>query len=156
MLKIAYILLFVIAFTRCSTCDDCNPIAEEPFVKIRFYNATDSSANLVIIDSINHVWAGNYSYFQDTLNTYSLPLNMHEDSSNFVISYRDFSALDSYLTNTLNVTYSRSYLKRTDNYIIQQCDIIETTSDFTLKNLLCGDSLNITCISNEAIYQIYR
>lgn len=156
MQKMAYTLLFLIAFTQCNTCDDCEPFAEEPYLTIRFYNAIDSTSNVVIIDSINHVWAGNYDYYQDTVNTYLLPLNMHEDVSVFVISYRDTSDLNTPITNTLNVTYLRSYLKRTDNIIIQQCDIIETTSDFSIKNLVCGESLNETCISNEAIYQIYR
>lgn len=156
MQKMAVILLFLLALTQCNTCDDCEPFAEEPYLKIRFYKVADSSANVVIIDSINHVWAGNYSYYQDTVNTYFLPLNMNEDISNFVISYRDTTDLLSYLENNLEVTYQRSYLKRTDNNIIQACDILEATSDFNLKNLLCGDTLNINCISNEAIYQVYR
>ncbi len=156
MQKIAYIFFFLTAFTQCNTCDDCEPFAEEPYLKIRFYKAVDSSRSIVIIDSINHIWAGNYSYYQDTVNTYTLPLNMHETSSNFVISYRDTTDLSTMLTNTLNVTYERSYIKQTDNIIIQQLTIIETTSDFETKNFLCGDTLNITCISNESLYQVYR
>ena len=156
MQKMAYILLFLVAFTQCNTCNDCEPFAEEPFLKIRFYKAVDSSSNVVIIDSINHVWAGNYNYYQDTVNTYLLPLNMNEDISEFVISYRDTSDLSTYLENNLHVSYQRSFFKRTDNNIIQECDISEAISDFNLKNLLCGDTLNITCISNEAIYQVYR
>lgn len=156
MQKMAYILFFLFTFTQCNTCDDCEPFAEEPYLKIRFYKAVDSTASVVIIDSVNHVWAGNYTYYEDTVNTYLLPLNMNEDVSNFVISYRDTTDILTYLENNLQVTYKRSFIKRTDNNIIQECDIIETTSDFNLKNLVCGDTLNITCISNEALYQVYR
>lgn len=156
MQKMAFILLFIMAFVQCNTCDDCVPFAEEPFLTLRFSKALDSTSNVVIIDSINHMWAGDFAYFQDTVNTYQFPLNMHEDLSNFVISYRDTADLNTYYTNNLNVTYQRTYLKRTDNNIILQCDIIEATSDFATKILLCSDTLNITCISNEATYQIYR
>ena len=156
MQKLAYVLLFLTAFMQCNTCEDCEPSAEEPYLKIRFYKAADSSRNIVIIDSINHMWAGDYSYYQDTVNTYTLPLNMNQESSEFVISYRDTTDLSTMLTNTLNVTYDRYYTKRTDNIILQQLNIIEATSDFESKNLLCGDTLNITCISNDALYQVYR
>lgn len=156
MQKMAFILLFIMAFTQCNTCDDCEPFAEEPFLTIRFSKAIDSTSNVVIIDSINHVWAGSYTSFQDTVNTYQFPLNMQENLSNFVISYRDTADLNTYYTNNLTIAYQRNYLKRTDNNIIVQCDIIEATSDFSSKILLCSDTLNITCISNEALYQIYR
>lgn len=154
MQKMAYIILFLAAFIQCNTCDECEPFAEEPFLKIRFYKAVDSTRNIVIIDSINHVWAGNYSYYQDTVNTYVLPLNMHENISDFMISYRDTTEMDKYLSNTLSITYQRTYLKRTDNYIIQQNLVSEVTSDFELTNLLCADSLQLICISNEALFQI--
>ncbi len=156
MQKMLIFLCLAASFMQCNTCDDCAPFAEEPFLKIRFYKVADSSSNVVIIDSINHVWAGNYSYYQDTVNTYLLPLNMNEDSSNFIISYRDTTNLELYLTNTLLVKYERSYLKRTDNNIIVECDISKAISDFSQNNLLCADTLNITCNSNEAIYQVYR
>ncbi len=156
MQKMLIFLILASIFMQCNTCDNCVPFAEEPYLKLRFYKATDSSANVVIIDSINHVWAGNYAYYEDTVNTYLLPLNMNKDISNFVISYRDTSSLQLYFTNTLLVKYTRTYLKRTDNNIIVQCDILETSSDFNIKNLLCADNLNITCNSNEALYQIYR
>lgn len=156
MQKMAYVLLFLLAFTQCKTCDDCRPIAEEPYIKIRFYNQEDSSRHIVIIDSINHKWAGNYSYYQDTVNTYQLPLNMNEDVSNFVISYRDTTAIETHLTNTLNISYQRTYLKRADNNIIQQNKVTDITSDFEQFSLLCGDSLQLICISNEALFQVYR
>ena len=158
MQKMAYIILFLLAFTQCNTCDNCKPIAEEPFIKIRFYNKVDSTKHVVIIDSINHKWAGRYSNFQDTVNTYQLPLNMNEDVSNFVISYRDTADIANHLTNTLSITYQRAYLKRTDNNIIQQNRVIlsDVTSDFEKFNLLCGDSLQLICITNEALFQVYR
>ncbi len=156
MQKMGLIFLFFIGFTQCTTCNDCDPFAEEPFLKIRFYKAVDSTANVVIIDSINHVWAGNYTYYQDTINTYQLPLNMQKDASSFVISYRDTSDLNTYFTNTLSVNYERGFLKRTDNNILVQCNITETTSNFDIQNLTCTASENLTCNSNEALFQIYR
>ncbi len=156
MQKLLLLLFFVVGFVQCNTCDNCEPFAEEPYLKLRFYMAEDNSSNVVIMDSINHEWAGNFSYYQDTVNTYLLPLNMNEDTSNFIITYRDTTDLDSYLTNTLLVKYERNYLKRSDNNILVVCNILETTSNFTSKYLLCADSLNTTCNSNEAIYQVFR
>ncbi len=156
MQKLLLFIFFIAGFVQCNTCDDCEPFAEEPYLKLRFYNAKDSTSNVVIMDSINHEWAGNFSYYQDTVNTYSLPLNMNEDVSNFIITYRDTANLNLYFTNTLLVKYERTYLKRTDNNILVICDILEAKSDFNLKNLLCADLLDITCNSNEAIYQVYR
>ncbi|MCF6353359.1 MAG: hypothetical protein L3J06_10145 [Cyclobacteriaceae bacterium] len=110
------------------------------------------------MDSINHNWAGNYAYYKDTVNTYILPLNMNKDESNFVISYRDTSDINTYFTNTLNVFYEREYSKRTDNNITIQTTIKKISSDFNLKNFLCkSDSTNTTnCLSNDVIYQVYR
>ncbi len=152
-----FFLFLSFGFMKCSTCDDCQPFAEEPYLKLRFYKATDSSASVVIIDSVNHIWAQNYTNFQDTVNTYLLPLNMNEDQSNFIITYRDTSDLNTYFTNTLNIIYERKLVKRTDNNIIVESLIKDTSSDFNLKNLQCKDeSLNANCLSNEAIYQVYR
>ncbi len=158
MQKMFSFLLFIISFTQCNTCDDCEPFAEEPYLKIRFYKAVDSTANIVILDSINHTWAGNYAYYKDTVNTYLLPLNMNEDVSNFVISYRDTSDINTFFTNTLTIFYEREYIKQTDNNIIIQTTIKEILSDFSLKNSLCkNDPTNTTnCLSNDVIYQVYR
>ncbi len=156
MQKLLVFLFISITFMQCNTCIDCKPFAEEPYLKIRFYKAVDSSANVVIIDSINHVWAGNYTNFKDTANAYLLPLNMNEDVSNFIISYRDTSDLATFFTNTLLVNYERSFLKRTDNNILVQCNILETTSNFSNKTLVCKESETLICNSNEALYQIYR
>jgi len=151
------ILLFglILIINGCSNCSDCEPFAEEPFIKIRFYKIADSTANKVVIDSINHVWAGNFEYFQDTVNTYQLPLNMNEDISKFILSYRYVTDYTSSYSNSMEVNYHRTFLKRTNNTIIVKSDIISVSSDFSnTPNLLCADSL--TCNSNEAIYQIYR
>ena len=157
MQKLVLFLVVTFVFMQCNTCNDCEPFAEEPYLKIRFYEAADSSSNVVIIDSINHKWAGNFSYYQDTVNTYLLPLNMNNRMSDFVITYRDTTDITTYLTNTLQVKYEIEYLKRTDNNIIIQSFITETSSDFTTKNLLCKDDpLNTTCLSNDAIFQVYR
>lgn len=138
----------------CSDCTDCEPFAEEPYVKIRFYHAADSSANVVVIDSINHMWAGDYAYYQDTVHTYQLPLNMHEDISNFTLTFRDTTDYNTFITNELSVSYSQVFVKRPDNTIVVQCGVDDMTSNFNKATLVCGDS--ITCTSNEAIYQIYR
>lgn len=157
MQKLVFLLVVSFVFVQCNTCTNCEPFAEEPYLKIRFYKAVDSTSNVVIIDSINHNWAGNFTYYQDTLNTYLLPLNMNEEQSDFIITYRDTTDLDTYLTNTLQVKYDITYLKRTDNNIIVQSFITETSSDFTTKTLLCkDDSITTSCLSNDAIYKVYR
>lgn len=151
---LAFIVLMVMAFSSCTDCTDCNPLAEEPYLKIRFYNASDSSGQVVVMDSINHVWAGNYEYYQDTVNTYKLPLNMNEDISDFVLTFRDTTNYSSFIINNVSVTYNRSYIKSPDNTILVQCDIQNITSDFATSNLVCNDTLS--CISNDAIFKIYR
>ena len=147
-------MFIVLVVWSCSDCTDCQPFAEEPYVRIRFYHAADSSANVVVIDSINHVWAGSFEYYQDTVHTYQLPLNMHEGFSDFALSFRDTTDYTTYITKVLSVNYEREYVKRPDNNIVVQSNISDMTSDFNKAILVCGDSL--TCNSNDAIYQIYR
>lgn len=154
MRKLAFFILAILTFWSCEDCTGCEPFAEEPYVRIRFYHAEDTTANVVVIDSINHMWAGGYEYYQDTVHTYQLPLNMHEDVSDFTLTYRDTTDLETYFTNTIFISYEREYLKRPDNNIVVQSNITEITSNFNKTTLVCGDSL--TCISNEAVYQIYR
>jgi len=155
MQKLAVIIALLLSLNGCNTCTDCEPFAEEPFIKIRFYKIADSTANNVVIDSINHKWAGNFEYFQDTVNTYQLPLNMNKDVSKFIISYRDATDYTTYNTNSMEVSYQRIFFKRTDNTIIVKSEITSVSSDFNNSpNLLCANSLS--CNSNEAIYQIYR
>lgn len=154
MQKIPLFVLIMALVVSCNNCTDCEPFSEEPYVKIRFYNAADSSANVVVIDSINHIWAGDLEYYQDTVHTYQLPLNMHEDVSNFTLTFRDTIDYATFLTKELSVSYTREYIKRPDNNIVVQNNISEITSNFNKATLVCGDSL--TCLSNDAIYQIYR
>lgn len=154
MRKLALFILGVVALSSCSECTDCEPFAEEPYLQIRFYNASDSSAQIVVIDSVNHVWAGSYEYYQDTVNTYKLPLNMQADISDFTLTFRDTTDYTTFLTRELSVSYERSYVKREDNNIIVKSNIVEVTSNFSNANLECGDTL--TCISNDALYKIYR
>ncbi|MCB0496476.1 MAG: hypothetical protein KDC79_10110 [Cyclobacteriaceae bacterium] len=154
MQKLALFFFVLIFFVSCSDCTDCGPFASEPYMRIRFYHASDSSANAVVLDSINHTWAGNYENYQDTVHTYQLPLNMNDDFSDFTLTYRDTADLNTYLTNELSVSYTRTYVKQPDNTIEVECTINEVISNFIKTNLVCADSL--TCESNEAVYQIYR
>ncbi|VAW27630.1 hypothetical protein MNBD_BACTEROID06-392, partial [hydrothermal vent metagenome] len=48
MQKMLIFLILASIFMQCNTCDNCAPFAEEPYLKLRFYKATDSSANVVI------------------------------------------------------------------------------------------------------------
>lgn len=156
MQKLSIVLVLTLLLARCTTCTNCTPFAEEPFVKLRFYNATDSSVNIVIIDSINHVWAGTYAYYQDTVNTYKLPLNMNTDSSFFEIWFRDTAMTALPVKNFLQVNYTRNFTKQTDNNIRVQCDITYTKSDFAQSSLQCAKSSTENCSSNEALFQVYR
>ena len=154
------ILLFLIAFVllagSCSDCSDCQPFNQEPYLTIRFLNQVDSSSRIIIIDSLNNIYAKDARQFQDTTYEYKFPLDMHHDTSVFQMVYRNTSDLKTYLTNKITLTYSRQFYRRNDNYIVVECDLNNFITDFDTDALICKDNFEIECISNEALAKIYN
>lgn len=152
------IFLIIIAFTTssCDECTTCEPFTEEPFLKVNFFNQVDSSKRVIIIDSVNQVFSQDLRHFQDTTAEYKFPLDMHHDTSIFQMVYRDTSNLTTYLVNEITVIYSRQFLRRDDNYIIVECNLDSFSTDFAEYELICNDTSNIECISNEAVAKIYN
>ena len=70
--------------------------------------------------------------------------------------YRDTSNLSTYLTNNITLIYDRQFLPRDDNYIIVEINLESFTADFAKFELICKDSTNVECISNEAVANIYN
>jgi hypothetical protein len=152
------ILLIITAFTTssCEECLTCESFNEEPFLKVRFFNQADSSKRVIIIDSVNQIFGQELKHFQDTTYEYRFALDMHHDTSVYHMVYRDTSNLTTYLANEIMVIYSRQFLSRDDNYIIVECNLDSFTADFAEYELICKDSSNIECISNEAVAKIYN
>jgi len=142
--------------TSCDECSNCKPFSEEPFITMRFYKQADSTERIIIIDSINHNYAKSIRHFQDTSYTFKFPLDMHNESSLFQIVYRDTSNLKTYLTNRVDISYSEQLMHRNDNYVVSVLNINNFTSDFAKYALICKDTSNIKCISNEAVAKIYN
>ena len=154
----AIIFLFAIAFgtSSCTECTDCEPFSEEPFLKVRFFNQVDSTNRIIIIDSINQLFVKDFRHFQDTTYEYKFPVDSHRDTSVYQMVYRDTSNLSSYLSNEISLIYSRQFLRRDDNYIIVECNLESFTADFAKFELICKDTTNVECISNEAVANIYN
>ena len=152
----AFLIVLALGVISCTDCTDCEPFSEEPFLSIRFLNQLDSSKRVIIIDSINQIFAPDLRHFQDTTYEFKFPLDMHHDTSIYQMIYRDTSNLTTYLTNTITLIYSRQFLRRDDNYIIVECNLDSFTSDFAKFELTCKDNSNIECISNEAVAKIYN
>lgn len=152
------ILLFVIAvgINSCNDCKNCAPFTEEPFLKIRFFNQADSTKRVIIIDSVNNLLVQNFRHFQDTTYEYKFPIDTHNDTSLYQMVYRDTSNLSTYLTNNITLIYTRQFIGRDDNYIIVECNLENFTADFAKFELICKDSTNVECISNEAVANIYN
>jgi hypothetical protein len=150
--------LIVIAFgaSSCTECTDCEPFTEEPFLQVRFFNQVDSTKRIIIIDSINQLLVQDFRHFQDTTYEYKFPVDMHHDTSVYQMVYRDTSNLSNYLTNEIILIYNRQFITRDDNYIIVECDLESFTADFAKFELICKDTSNIECISNEAVANIYN
>ena len=153
------ILLLVIAFaaSSCNDCTNCEPFTEEPFLQIQFFNLDSATTKrVIIIDSINQVYARDLRHFQDTTYEYKFPIDMHHDTSVYQMVYRDTSDLTTYLNNNITLIYTRQFVRRDDNYVIVQCDLENFTTDFTNSELICKDDSNIECISNEATAKTYN
>ena len=158
MKGVVALCFLVIAFSTssCNDCSNCEPFTEEPFLKIRFFNQVDSSQRVIIIDSVNQLLVHDLRHFQDTTHEYKFPIDMHDDSSVYQMVYRDASNLTNYLTNEIILVYQRQFIRRDDNYVIVECNLESFTADFANFMLICKDSTNIECISNEAITNIYN
>jgi hypothetical protein len=142
--------------TSCNDCTNCEPFTEEPNILVRFYNLPDTTRRIIIIDSVNQVAAAGLRHFSDTTYSFKFPLDMNNDVSEFNLIFRDTANLESYLTNTITVTYSRQFIRRDDNYIVVECDISEFSSDYTGNNLECKETETNQCISNDAKASIYN
>jgi hypothetical protein len=152
------ILLFVIAIgiNSCNDCTNCEPFTEEPFLKIRFFNQVDSTKRVIIIDSINQLFVQDFRHFQDTTYEYKFPIDTHNDTSLYQMVYRDTTNLSTYLTNSITLIYDRQFIRRDDNYIIVEVNLESFTTNFAQFELICNDSTNVECISNEAVANIYN
>ena len=152
-------IMFIIAITfgaiSCNDCSDCEPFTQEPFLEVRFLNKADSSRRILIIDSVNLVLAQDLRHFNDTTDIFNFPLDMHHDTSVYQIVYRDTSDLQTRLSDKITLIYSREFLRRTDNYIIVECNL-DSFIAFGDFELVCKDTTNIECISNEAYAKIYN
>jgi hypothetical protein len=151
-----FLFTILVMASSCNDCSNCEPFTQEPFLTIRFLNKADSSQRIIIIDSLNSIYAKDVRQFQDTTYEYKFPLDMHHDTSVFQMVYRDTSDLENYLTNKVTLTYLRQFLRRDDNYIIVECTLDNFYTDFGSEVLICKDDSEMNCISNEATAKIYN
>lgn len=154
-LTLMVILLLVIAITSCSDCTNCEPFKEEPFLKIRFLNQSDSSKRRIIIDSVNQKYVKDIRHFMDTTFEYRFPLDMNNDTSVYEMVYREASDPTTYLNNRIELIYSRQFKSRNDNYLVVECYLEDYSSNFNSFQLFCKDNEN-KCLSNEAIAKVYN
>ena len=151
-----FILTLIVIASSCNDCTTCEPFKQEPYLTVRFLNIADSSKRIIVIDSLNSIYAKDVRQFQDTTYEYKFPLDMKHDTSVFQLVYRDIANLDQYLTNKVTLTYLRKFLRRDDNYIIVECDLDNLSTDFEIEELVCKENTEMKCISDEAVAKIYN
>ena len=151
-----FLFTLMASASSCNECSTCEPFKQEPYLTVRFLNKADSSKRIIIIDSLNSIYAKDVRQFQDTTYEYKFPLDMEQDTSVFQMVYRDTSNLNQYLSNKVTLTYLRQYLRRDDNYIIVECNLDNFFTDFDSEELICKENSEEKCISNEAVAKIYN
>lgn len=154
-----YLVIILIGLSlfnlSCNDCSNCEPFTQEPFVTVRFYNAADTTKRILVIDSVNQLPTAGLRHFSDTTWEFKFPLNMQEDVSSFSIVARDTSHLDSITYyHTINFNYTRQFVRRDDNYVISECDLVGMETSFVQDTLVCREE-NF-CISNYAKASLYH
>lgn len=155
MFRLGILLFIALGVSSCNDCTNCTPFTTEPYMYVHFLNAADSSNKVVIIDSINHESVASSRYYADTTFSYKLPLDMNLDQSLVELSFRDTTDINTPITGVLDIIYEREFERRTDNYIIVDCFIIEVESSFPIFRLYCSDSTNENCNSIDVTAKIY-
>ena len=151
-----YILLGLVGLqVSCNDCTSCGePFTEEPYVLVRFFNAADSSNRVLVIDSVNQTPASGFRHFNDTTWEFKFPLNMHSDTSDFNLVVREASHLDSISYNHfIRFNYTREFVRREDNYIVSECNLVSMETSFNPASLICKEEDK--CISNNAKASFY-
>ena len=140
----------------CNDCLNCEPFTQEPYLRVKFLNSNDSTIKVISIDSVNQMDAKLFRHFSDTTYEFRFPLDMHQDTANFDIVYHKLANEVNYQRNSISIYYERNYIKRNDNYILVECDITESYVDSDQYILVCKDSSNVECLSNESFLKIYN
>jgi hypothetical protein len=147
--------MLIVLQVSCDECSNCEPFTEEPFVLVRFYNAADSSRRVLVIDSVNQTPTAGLRHFNDTTWEFRFPLNMLEDVSDFNLVARDTSQLDSIPDNHfIRFNYTRQFVRRDDNYIVSECNLISLETSFSGASLVCKEEDK--CLSNDAKASFYQ
>ena len=159
IIKSGYHILLVaigsIFFAGC-TCEDCGtPLEKEPYVRINFFQMSNLSSANVVVHTFNGQDATEISYFQDTTNEYVLPLSMHSDLSEIILTYASSSDFETEYSDTLLIEYDREFLTNPENYVLV-IGLGTSVLEHTLDSLAftCKDTLGI-CNSNESKIKAY-
>ena len=149
-------LLLVILLSGCLQCEDCEPIDNEPYVRLAFYSASNLNEIPVAIRFFNGQPAGEMSYYQDTTSSrYLMPLSMWSDSSKVVLTYSSSANYTVDIVDTLHIAYERK-VETTPKNIVKMINfdlqILEHTFDSLA--LVCKDTVEI-CDSNESTLKLY-
>jgi hypothetical protein len=108
----------------------------------------------MVIDSVNEIPTAGFRHFNDTTWEFKFPLNMHEDVSVFNLVARDTSYLDSITYyHTIRFNYTREFVRRDDNYIVAECNLVSMETTVIPATLVCKEEDK--CISNNAKASFY-
>lgn len=142
-------------FSGCS-CEDCGqPLEKEPYVKINFSRMSSLASTDVVVRTFNGQDATEISYFQDTTNEYVLPLSMHSDQSEIILTYAATSDFETEYSDTILIEYEREFITDPLNFV-QVIGLSTAVLEHTLDSLAfsCKDTLGI-CNSNESKIKAY-
>lgn len=117
-------------------------------MQLQFFNTSDGSPRIIIIDSVNYQSSSMSRNLDDTASTFQLPLNMNADMSVVSLVLRDVTDPSTSINGIIEVSYEREFERRSDNFIIVNCFVNNVEVNFPGLELYCNDSINQTCKSD--------
>ena len=152
---LALLLVIATGLSGCYTCEDCEPIDDEPYVNLHFYSKASGTAIAVAIREFNSQPGEEILYYQDTTDKFILPLDMWSDSSFVVLKYVSSEDYEQEIIDSLHLMYERS-LETTEKNFVKMVDLNTSVIDHTFDSLVlvCKDTVGI-CTSNESTLKVY-
>ena len=135
------------------TCNDCEIRKNEPFLSVEFYSSETNVALSVNFESINGVPPSQIEAIDDGFQSdYRIPLNMHQDSSRFVINSFKTTVPDLFI-DTLTLTYSLELFQTEKDFLQFRADSIMLISHtYDSASLICG---NPDCTNAEVTLRLF-
>jgi hypothetical protein len=151
-----FIVLFLVS--ACNTCNDCEPVTNNPSVKVNFRSISSGDNLTVILDTLNRVAAEEILLIgEDTTgNTFLFPIDLNRDTAVYTLTYflQTDTLRENRLVDTLVMRYNRITninVRRIVTLSIDSLDLVE--SSFESDTLICSNQNN--CEGNAHTVRVF-